>query len=352
LLMPFVSPMVMIVSRRIIQTRDLSRDRSIVLFWACLGLALALLPFMQVVFAQSGVSDVGFFSSVCGLLLIVALNGQYVIWLNESDRSTQSLAFIALFLLSLPLSVAIRSATGIGHGDRSFSIEGILLCLPVLINSTFVRSSGQVPKTELYEFSRENYAKYFMVVLFYNGILSVDWALGHHFLPASVYLPWADIRIVMERAVLSILNIAQVALLWHLLRSSIGTAHDTANVFPAFIIRRFQIALFIAAMIAVLAGISATSTSLHAAIYIPFIIGYLAFGLTSIFLDFYQAKFSVRFVASTFLTMTLGRLVFVAIALRYGSSDLYSIAWSLTSILILAYISSKSWDQIKTGGLS
>ena len=350
LLMPFASPMVMIISRRIIQTRDLSRDRWIIAFWACLALVLALIPVVEGFACAGSMSNIGFFSSVCGLLLIVALNGQYVIWLNESDHTARSLVFILMFLFSIPLSLGVRIITGIGLNDRSFSIETILLCVPVLVNCAFAKSTGPTGVADLYGLSAANYAKYFMVVLFYNGILWVDWTLGKIFLPTGAYEHWAAVRILMERALLPVLNIAQVALLWQLLRSSTGQASHTAVAVSPRAIARFQLVLAVAAAVAITSGWLAENATLSAAAYVSFVMGYLAFGLTSIFLDFYQAKFTVRFIATSFLAMTLGRLALVALALEYGSSNLYSVAWSVSSILILVYISNRSWDQIKIGG--
>jgi hypothetical protein len=349
LLMPFASPLMMIISRRIIQTRDLSRDRWIVVFWACLAFVLALVPVVEVLSRVGGVSDIGFFSSVCGLLLIVALNGQYVIWLNESDHTTRSLIFIAIFILSIPLGMGVRSIAGIGAHDRTFTIETILLCIPVMINCTLVTMTDRTTDVDLYGLSATNYVKYFMVVLFYNGILWADWTLGKMLLPSAPYEQWANARIFMERAVLPVLNIIQVALLWHLLRSSIGQASQTATSVSQQAIRRFQAALAIAIIAAVASGMLASNPALTAIAYLPFVLGYLAFGLNSIFLDFFQAKFTVRSIATSFLAMTLGRVIIVALALEYGSYNLYSVAWSVTSILILAYISRRSWDQIKVG---
>jgi hypothetical protein len=347
LLSPFASPIMMIISRRVIQTRDLGRDKKAMLFWAFAALALGLFSVLEQLASSGTASPLGVFSSVCGLLLIIGLNGQYVIWLNESDRTALSLTFIVVLLSTIPLAGGIRLMLSISPSDPSFSIETILLSLPVLLNSMRIKRSSAELQENIYTFSKSNYVKYFMVVLFYSGTLWVDWTLGRSLLPAGEYAGWANDRIFMERLMLPVLNIMQVALLWHLLRSSIGQQSKSANTVSAEMIGRWNLFLAFMAVTATMCWL--LSFWAQEFDLISFCIGYLTYGLTSIFLDFYQAKFSVRHIATSFLILTIVHALAVSVSTYFGGVAGFGLAWSLTSVLVLFYLSKRSWSEIKIG---
>jgi hypothetical protein len=344
---PFASPVIMLISRRIIQTRDLSRDRNIIMIWALLSFLGAAFVAVMSIISPHGISDFVFMVSIVAFILVTVLNAQYIIWLNESDQTKRSLIYIVIFIIAIPLSVLVREVSGIGQRDRSFSVETVLLSLPVLIDIVRIKAKGHFHMADLYDFSASNYFKYFAIVLFYNGIIWVDWSLGRYLLPEPVYLDWANDRILLERILLPILNIIQVTMIWHLLRSSTGKGQHNTQAIGQKPIAIFQIILLISAACSVLAWLLDNVWPFMK--FVPFGFGYLAFGLMSIFLEFYQAKFSIKYIAITLCAITIARLIAVALALKIGHVDDYAVIWALTSIFILYFVFRKASDQIKIG---
>jgi hypothetical protein len=344
---PFASPVVMLISRRIIQTRDLGRDKDIILGWCILSFLGAAFVSIMSIISPRGISDLVFMISIISFILVTVLNSQYIIWLNESDQTKRSLIYIGIFMIAIPLSVVVREITGIGQRDRAFSVETLLLCIPVLFDIIRTKTKERFHVRDLYDFSMTNYTKYFAIVLFYNGILWVDWNLGRDLLPEPVYLEWANERIILERILLPVLNIIQVTMIWHLLRSATGKQRIDTEPLTARSIKIFQAILIVFAITAILARLF--DTKIPILTFVPFIIGYLAFGLTSIFLEFYQAKYSIWYLAITLTLITISRFVIIIVSLKLSGTEDYAIAWALTSILILSFVFQKSRDQIKVG---
>lgn len=342
---PLASPAIMLISRRIIQTRDLGRDRSIILGWSVLAFIGAAYATVESAFATTGVSTTAFYTSITAFVFVTVLNAQYIIWLNESDRTKHSLFFIAIFIFMIPLSILVRQISGIGQEDRSFSVEALLLSIPVMIDILRTKATGQGSVANLYDFSLNTYSKYFIIVLFYQGILWVDWTIGQHVLPAGAYIQWAGDRILLERILLPVLNIAQVTLLWHLLRSS--TRHDSSENAPisAKHVRYFQITVAAVALMAAVIGIS-FGQGLYAMIAL-LAIGYLAYGLTSIFVDFYQAKFTLTHAALTLASMTALRAAMCYGAILWDGTWGYALFWAFSSLAILWFMFRRSHDQIR-----
>jgi hypothetical protein len=341
---PIASPAIMMMSRRIIQSRELGHDRDVVLGWSALSCLAACGVMAEDILSPGGVSDLGFIISIFAFLLTTVLNSQYIIWLNESDQTRRSLFFILLFLSAIPLSIAVRAVTGIGQHDRSFSVEAVLLSLPVLINVLRTRGQGHFTMADLYAFSSTNYFKYFAIILFYSSILWVDWTIGKAMLPEQAYLPWANDRIMFERVLLPVVNIVQVALLWQLLRNSTRPEQSGDKGIAPHLVRAFgrTVVATTAAMCAVCAFLPGT----RAASLLPFIFGYLGYGLISIFLDFYQAKYALRQIAIAVAAFTIIRSAFCWAAFLWLGAEGYSLFWALSSALLLLYMFSRTHDQI------
>jgi hypothetical protein len=344
---PLASPAIMLISRRIIQTRDLGRDRSIILGWSVLAFIGAAYATVESAFATNGVSTAAFYTSITAFVFVTVLNAQYIIWLNESDRTKHSLFFIAIFIFMIPLSILVRHISGIGQEDRSFSVEALLLSIPVMIDILRTKATGQGSVANLYDFSLNTYSKYFIIVLFYQGILWVDWTIGQHLLPAGAYIEWAGDRILLERILLPVLNIAQVTLLWHFLRSSTGKGQQNNESLSSQSVKTFFGVLVSAALLSILSWVF--GSYYHWVHMLPFVIGYLAFGLTSIFLEFYQAKFSVKYLLITLSAVTAARVIIIGLVFNFAHTNDYAVAWALTSIAILFFVFRMSYDQIKVG---
>jgi hypothetical protein len=342
---PFASPVIMLISRRIIQTRDLGRDKNIIMGWCILSFLGAAFVSIMSMISPRGISDFVFMVSIVAFILVTVLNAQYIIWLNESDQTKRSLIYIAIFIIAIPLSVLVREVSGIGQRDRSFSVETVLLSLPVLIDIVRIKAKGHFHMADLYDFSASNYFKYFAIVLFYNGIIWVDWSLGRYLLPEPVYLGWANDRILVERILLPILNIGQVTMLWHLLRSSTGPGSGTGAAISSKHVKIFYAAIALTTVASLLFGIVFEGSL--SGMLVPFVMGYLTFGLSSIFLDFYQAKFSLRYISATLIGITVLRIALSWLAIRYGGIFGYSMVWATTSALILYFIFRRSYDQVR-----
>jgi hypothetical protein len=342
---PFISPIVMLVSRRIIQTGDLSRDRTILLCWAItVMLASAGMALFEYLNPRSD-SDLVFMIAIIAFNLVTSLNSMYAIWLHESGQSRKSVLFIAVLIMIVPLTVILREVLGIGQRDRSFSVETALLGLPVLIDLLRTRRSQQNAPIDIYAFSASNYMKYFVIVLFSNGILWVDWNLGRYFLAEPTYLIWAEHRIVLERILLPALNVIQAMTVWRLLRATIGPNRAESDRVDPRSVNHFFLLIAVLALLAAL-GWSLISSAQYMQ-FVPFTIGYLAFGMTAIFLEFFQVKFSILRVSITLLLIAFCRTAFVALILKYNGILGYSLVWALTSLLILSYIFRVSWSQIR-----
>jgi hypothetical protein len=342
---PIASPAIMMMSRRIIQSRELGHDRDVVLGWSALSCLAACGVMAEDILRSGGVSDIGFIISVFAFLLTTVLNSQYIIWLNESDQPKSSVIFILLFLLAIPLSIAVRAVTGIGQHDRSFSVEAVLLSLPVLINILRTRATGHLTVADLYAFSSTNYFKYFAVILFYTSILWVDWTIGKAMLAEQAYLPWANDRIWLERVLLPVLNIMQVTLLWQLLRNSTRSAQIGDTDIAPNLVRAFNWTVIVAT--AATLALCMVLPDTRAATLLPFIFGYLGYGLLSIFVDFYQAKYRLRQIAIAVVAITAIRSAFCYVAFLWLGTAGYSLFWALSSALLLLYMFGRTHDQIK-----
>jgi hypothetical protein len=344
---PIASPAIMMMSRRIIQSRELGHDRDVVLGWSALSCLAACGVMAEDFLSPNGVSDLGFIISIFAFLLTTVLNSQYIIWLNESDQARRSLVFILLFLSAIPLSIAVRAVTGIGQHDRSFSVEAVLLSLPVLINVLRTRGQGHFTMADLYAFSSTNYFKYFAIILFYTSILWVDWTIGKAMLPEQAYLPWANDRILFERVLLPVVNIVQVTLLWQLLRNAIGARKEEAAALTPQGIMWFRMILACIGAIACVSWLMPLGERLRD--IAPLFIGYMGFGLLSIFLDFYQAKSSVRPLLGALVALSVARIIVCLPVIHYFGVHGYSLAWALTSIMMVWFVFEQSKDQIKIG---
>jgi hypothetical protein len=293
------------------------------------------------------VSQTGFVISVFAFLFTSVLNSQYIIWLNESDKPKLSVAFIILFLSAIPLSIAVRAATGIGQVDRSFSVEAVLLSLPVLIHVLRTRGQGHFTRADLYAFSTANYFKYFLVILFYSSILWVDWTIGKALLPEAAYLQWANDRTLFERVLLPVLNIVQITLLWNLLRSSIGSQREEASALTHGAVVKFRVLLVALSGLACVAWLLPLEARLND---LPgLMIGYMGFGILSIFLDFYQAKLDVRALAASLAMLSVTRLALLGLSIHFFGAHGYSLSWALTSIMLVWFVFERAKDQIKIG---
>jgi hypothetical protein len=344
---PIASPAIMMMSRRIIQSRELGHDRNVVLGWSALSCLAACGVMAEDILRAGGVSDLGFIVSIFAFLLTTVLNSQYIIWLNESDQPKSSLIFILLFLLAIPLSILVREVTGIGQHDRSFSVEAVLLSLPVLINVLRTRGQGHLTVADLYAFSSTNYFKYFAIILFYTSILWIDWTIGRALLSEQAYLPWANDRIMLERVLLPVLNILQVTMLWQLLRNTIGALKNEAASLTPQSMKAFRIALAVITAMACASWLMPLAEGVRD--IIPLFIGYMAFGLLSIFLDFYQAKSRVALLLGALGALSVARIIVCLPAIHYFGVHGYSLAWALTSIMMVWFVFEQSKDQIKIG---
>jgi hypothetical protein len=342
---PLTSPAIMIISRRIIQSRDLGRDRSIILSWSVLAFTGAAYAMLESAFSPTGIPTPAFYISITAFVFVTVLNAQYIIWLNESDRTKHSLIFIAIFIISVPLSILVRQISGIGQQDRSFSVEAFLLSIPIMIDILRTKTTARTNVANLYDFSLNTYSKYFIVVLFYQGILWVDWTIGLHLLPSDVYTQWAGDRILLERMLLPVLNILQVIVLWHLLRSS--TRHDSFKNTPIIAqnVKYFGIIIALAAFLVI--SISISFVPEFYSMFAFLMIGYLAYGMTSIFVDFYQAKFTFAHAAWTLAIITAFRASVCYGAILLAAAPGYMMFWALSSLAILWFMFWRTYDQIR-----
>ena len=96
--------------------------------------------------------------------------------------------------------------------DDSFSIEASILCVFVLLSLFCTsRPKESTSRTVAPSLSVERFTRYFLIVLFYNAILWMDWSIVRWMLKSDIYSDWANTRILFERILLPLLNVAQVA---------------------------------------------------------------------------------------------------------------------------------------------
>jgi hypothetical protein len=342
---PLASPAIMMMSRRVIQTRSLGTDRHIILAWSILSSLAAFCVVIELLFRPSGVSNTGFLVSIFAFLLTSVLNSQFIIWLNESDQAKRSLLFIVFFIAAIPLSILVRYLTGIGQTDRSFAVEALLLSLPVMISMIATRPQKAEHAPPSYDFSAQNYAKYFVIVLFYSSIIGIDWTLGQRGFAKESYIDWANNRILLERVLLPALNILQVTVLWHLLRSSTRESGGDNDAISQKFVTRFCLivpavtALIIAAFWFLSGNIVGT--------LLPFGFGYLWYGLVSIFLDFFQAKYPLRRIVFVLVGITAVRSAVCWGSILWLGEAGYNIFWVTSSAVLLIFMFWQTHDQIK-----
>ena len=342
---PLLGPIVMIISRRIIQTSNLSQDRSIILGCVLIALALSVFSLFENLLNVGEKNEIGFLLSICAFVIISTLNSQYIVWLNESDRTSLSLLFVVFFILSVPLSMLIREITDIGLSDRSFTIESIVLCLPLLIHMGTKWPVRARLKEDIYEISTENYTKYFFIVLFYNAILWSDWTIGRHLLNSGEYITWASDRILFERIFLPIITIFQLSFLWRMLRISTGpTSRSNREIGPK-INFRFNATMVATTVLALLCW--SMPREWHIVHYVTLLIGYLTYGVMATFLDLYQAEYRLKVVLILLAFIMAVRTAACYAVIYLSQSVGYGLFWALSSILILTYLFHRSKNQIR-----
>lgn len=341
-----VAPLVMLMSRRVIQSRRIETDRTLIKgLLAAIILAASLSTGSLIV--GTSPSEPAFVLSLAAIVLVTALNGQYVIWLNEIGCTRRSLLFVLLFLSVFPISLIIRLYFGFGRYDRSLGPEALMLCLPVLVDTSMRDRAISKATDSLYHMSFHNYAKYAVFIGFFNAIPAADWWLGQRLLADTSYEPWANLRILFERGLLPLMNVAQAAILWRLLRASIGEPGSGRAVIPAKASHRLLVAtgcVFIATFV-IWAIPSLTYFGEMAALFV----GYAAYATTSIFLEFYQAKYSLAFVGFSLAFVFILRGLASYSALELGGAHLFSIVWAATALATLAFVFNRSRDQIALG---
>jgi hypothetical protein len=344
---PIVSPVGMIISRRIIESKQINTDRIFIILWISLASILATYAVVDKLIHPLGASDASFAASIAAFILILSLGSQYIIWLNECGFVRLSIITSLLFIISIPASFIIRGITGIGQNDRSFGVETVVLIVPVLIAIAKAWRLRASVNSNLYEMSVENYFKYVLIITFYSLILFADWQIAQQLLPQSDYQLWAEDRIILERALLPILNVIQVTMLWKLLRASTGKSHQKAEKLSDTAINRFIITLIIVAGITILFWLFAGTVSIFR--LVPIVIGYLAFGLTSTFLDFYQARYKIGHLLLSLFGLSIVRIIACFLAIQSLGIWGYSIFWGLSSLAILGFMFYQSKDLIKVG---
>jgi hypothetical protein len=344
---PLLGPIVMIISRRIIQTSNLSQDRSIILGCVLIALALSIFSLFENLLNVGEKNEIGFLLSICAFVIISTLNSQYIVWLNESDRTSLSLLFVVFFILSVPLSMLIREITDIGLSDRSFTIESIVLCLPLLIHMGAKWPVRADSKEQIYEISTENYTKYFLIALFYNAIIWSDWTIGRNLLNSGDYIAWASDRILFERIFLPIITIFQLSFLWRMLRISTGPARKSTREIGPKINFRFNATMVATTVLALLCW--AMQREWHIVHYGTLLVGYLTYGVMATFLDLYQAEHRLK-VVLILLAFIMAVRTAACYAVMYLSQSVgYGLFWALSSILILTYLFHRSKNQIRIG---
>lgn len=342
---PLLGPIVMIISRRIIQTSNLSQDRNIVLGCGLFALALAIFSLIESQMISGRHNEVAFLLSICAFVIISTLNSQYIVWLNESGSTSLSLFFIIYFVLSVPLSILMREITYIGLSDRSFTVESIVLCIPLIVHMISKRSERMDYQKDIYDISKVNYTKYFLIALFYNAILWSDWTIGKHLLEKNDYILWASDRILFERILLPIITIFQLSFLWRMLRISTGPASGNTREIGPEISNRFNATMMATTVLAITCW--ALQREWDAVHYGTLLIGYLTYGIMATFLDLYQAEHRLKVVLILLVLIMAVRTVACYATMYFSQSIGYGLFWALSSILILTYLFHRSKNQIR-----
>jgi hypothetical protein len=341
---PLLSPIVMIISRRTIQTSDFSQDRSMILGCILTALALSIFALFETILNVGEKNEFGFLLSICAFVIISTLNSQYIVWLNESNRTSLSLFFFIFFIFSVPLSIAV---TNIGLSDRSFTIESIALCIPILLHIIYTRPKKSKSADNIYAMSTINYIKYFIIALFYNAIIWFDWTIGRYLLDSDEYVAWASDRILFERIFLPIITILQISFLWRLLRISTGPTNKNTREIGPEINFRFNATMVVTAILALLFW--AMQGEWHIAYYGNMLIGYLTYGIMAIFLDLYQSEHRLKIVLILLAFIAAVRTATCYVIIYVSQSFGYGLFWALSSILILTYLFHRSKNQIRIG---
>ena len=339
---PVASPLLMIISRRIIQTRDLGLDRRILLAWTASACVAGFASFVDLLGASTSQ-----LLSVVAFLMIVGFNSQFILWLNEGGRTALSLAFVILLLSTIPLSFMLRAYGLLGLADPSLSIEAILLSTPSLIFlALFQKTTRDRPEVgAIYHMSSVNYFKYLIAILFYSTIVWEDWKFGSLLLSEADYLNWADARIVLERFLLPFINAFQLTLLWKLLRDSTRATGGEAIRSETF----RWIAIGIAAIALTVAAL-AWLFPVKPMLLVALAVGYMFYGLTSVFIDFFQAKFPLKRMG-----LMLAGVLVVRTGACYSTLYLfgvtgYAVFWPVAAAIIIILLARLSYDQIKLAG--
>jgi hypothetical protein len=337
-----IAPLTMLMARRVIQSRRIETDRTII---QLLSAAVVVTASFSVVAVLSGSrpSELAFILSVAAVVLVAGLNAQYIIWLNETGARRRSVAFILACLLVIPLSLLMRRSLHIGASDRTFGLEALLLVMPIVVDTLTRRRSSPAGDQPLYHLSLGNYAKYAVFVAIFNAIPATDWWFGRHLLDAASFRSWADVRVLFERGLLPVMNVVQATVLWRLLRTSIGQAGSRTPIAKE---ATRWVFLSVAAVFLLTLVLWAAPPLPRYADVLPIFVGYAAYGLTSIFLDFYQAKYTLGRLAASLLAIFVLRSVATYGGLALGGAHLFSIIWAATSLAMFTYVFVHARDQI------
>ena len=272
-----------------------------------------------------------------GFLLSYGLVGMIVLWVLACKSQRYFLTVCLGICLSMTVIICSRLVFKIGYENSSLVFEGLILwgfaasILLAFLLDPDVKIDGEL----MYPYSLSTIARYAAIVVFYNGILSVDWQLLNLNLKVDDYSWIAAIRIACERFLLPLLAATTSALLLN--RYQLGRENNNTEVGP-FIGRLFE-----KKRLSALFGVVAVVTLIFMLPTQPRIIlilalGYLIFGINSYFLDLFQARKSFRHLVGVLIMFILiYALLSKYVMLNFGLIG-HAVFWVIANFALLSII--------------
>ncbi|MEJ6788907.1 hypothetical protein BrevBR_05090 [Brevundimonas sp. BR2-1] len=341
---PLLGAIAAILSRRVIQAQSIRLDLTILRAWVLGGGAITLLGIAVAVPDIPALDQPGRILIASGFLSMHGLVAALLLWSGISGEKRQFAQILIAVILVIPVSIGIRLALNSGGLDKSFALEAMLLWAILAYTMFSVHKDLESPRDHLYPFSRTTMLKYGSISLFFSGTIAIDWQIGKVALAQTHYIQWASRRVLMERFLMPLMNSVTAVVLIRILRRMSGDRPgQPSNLSIPDPDRRIRVggtALIVVSSILVL-----LAAPVLAGTKIPMLgdglllaWGYLLFGVCSLFLDLFQARWGLKKVVVTLGSITLVRTIACWLVVeRFGVTG-YGNFWVITNALILMYL--------------
>lgn len=341
---PLLGAIAAILSRRVIQAQSIRLDLSILRAWVLIGGAITALGVAVVLPDIPALDQTGRILIASGFLSMHGLVAAMLLWSGISGEKQQFSQLLISVLLVIPVSIGVRMALNSSELDKSFALEAMILCA-ILMRTVFsTKKDVESPREHLYPFSKTTMLKYGSISLFFSGTIAIDWQIGKLALSHANYIQWASRRVLMERFLMPLMNSVTAVVLIRILRRMSGDRPgQETNLSIPDPDRRIRVGGMIlivgsSALVLLAAPVLAGTTIPMLGNGLLLAWGYLLFGVCSLFLDLFQARWGLQKVVVTLGSFTIVRTITCWLVVERFSVTGYGNFWVVTNTILLMYL--------------